>query len=423
MKLNNGRLTSSVFGFKFWALLLCFTTVSLPSFAEDKFNAVGPLEVPDNSGKIMSVLGLIEPDAIGPTLMHEHIFIDFSLPLDAPDRWPLAWRQIPQTEDEIAVWQEKLTVENRSLMLRHVFMNRDSLILEDHGQALAEVSLYKQEGGGTIVELTPIGLGREPVKLKRLAEESGVNIIMGTGFYRRAWHPEDMDSRTVEDLTELMVRELALGVGDTGIRAGIIGEIPAEDLRLEPEESAEVRVLRAAGRASRITGASVSLHSDVMNIYTNWHRSLDILEEEGADLSRVVVGHAQQALGLPDVGMSDLELYQSILKRGAYIQFDTLGSPVYTHIPILDSRPSIEMIIQLIDLGYAEQILVSHDVCSKYQQTAFGGHGYTYITATLVPYLRYRGVEDKHIERLIHGNPKNILTLAPPQRLTTSTTR
>ena len=134
------------------------------------------------------------------------------------------------------------------------------------------MELFKQAGGGTVVEVSSKGLGRDALGLKKIAESSGVNIIAGCGYYKVAGHPPDMAERSVEDVTAEIVRELESGIGDTGIRAGVIGEIatgsplydvPRDVWDLRDHEDMvpdEEKVLRAAGRAHIETGAPVSVH-------------------------------------------------------------------------------------------------------------------------------------------------------------------
>ena len=264
------------------------------------------LTIPDMSGKAITVLGPIAPDLIGVTLPHEHLFIDFWVPLDQPGRWEKLGVKPPETVEEIEIWHQKITARNRTRMMKHFHRNRDGFTLDSLDDTITEVLAYRQLGGKTIVDVTTIGLNRQPKKLHEVALKTGVNIIMGTGFYRAPWHPEDMDNRSVSNLTEQMVREIVEGINDTGVKAGIIGEIPAEHLVFDPKDSNEVKVLRAAARASQLTGAAITLHSSFSNL-GHIRRSVDILEEEGADLSRVVVGH------IANVASADMDFLEYLL--------------------------------------------------------------------------------------------------------------
>lgn len=367
------------------------------------------IDIPDQSGKVVTVLGFIKPEALGPTLMHEHLFLDFNIfPLDKPERWP-SWQSPPATEREWQVWNEKLTASNRSRLLAAYAKNRDARTLDNMEEMAREVRAYLKLGGHSIVEVTPtLGLRRSAPKLKQLAQKTGAHIIMGTGVYRTTYHPSDMSSRTVEDITTMMVTELVKGESTLGIRAGIIGEIPAVDLTRDPLDSAEVRVLRAAARSSRLTGAAITLHSNMTQPET-WHSALDILEQEGADLSRVVVGHM-----LGNV-IENMDIVERLIRRGAYIQFDLFGCH-FANI-FCDSYRAEEALYRLIEKGYSDHLLVSQDVYTKYQLTQYGGHGYTYIHRFLIPNLYQRGVSEESINRIMVINPMKVLTFSSPKKM------
>ena len=366
------------------------------------------IEIPDHSGKIMTVRGLVSPNAIRQTLMHEHLFIKFFIPLDQPKRWKKYGIQLPTQKEALEIWSEPFTERNRSRLLQHRFFNKDAHTLDNVEDMLDEALAYKNLGGNTIVDLTSIGLGREPEKLLILAESSDMNIIMGTGFYKTMFHPDDMDQRSLDDLTLQIIQDIVLGVKGVEIRAGIIGEIPAANLATTPKESNEIRVLRAAARASRLTGAAISIHNE-WNL-NNFHLTLDILESEGADLSRVIMGHMMSAAS------SDFSLLESLLRRGVYLQFDTLGFPWMVQEKGFDSRPITDVIVDLIKRGYSDQILLSHDVHSKYQLVKYGGYGMTFINNAFIPYLLQKGIQQSNIERIVVDNPRRILTFTEPKK-------
>jgi phosphotriesterase-related protein len=276
------------------------------------------VNIPDNSGKVMTVRGAISPGLLGPTLMHEHLFLEFWLPLDEPERWQQFYKQSPpSTKEEIDVWNQPFVVADRSVSR----LSKDITSLSSVEDAVDEVKAYQKLGGKTLVDLTSIGLNRQPEKLMEVAERTGAHIVASTGYYSQVFHPKNMNDRSIETLTLQMVRDIGKGIGDSGVQAGIIGEIPIQDMVFEPVESNEVRVLRAVARASQLTGASISFHSVFYEKKERLHIALDILEEEGADLSRVIMGHATAAGGKS----TDIGFLVSLLDRGVYLQFDYLG--------------------------------------------------------------------------------------------------
>jgi phosphotriesterase-related protein len=308
---------------------------------------------------VQTVLGPIDPAELGFTLPHEHTQIAL---WHVPDRWDY--------------WQ----------------LTRDEpLILE-------ELAAYRSAGGSAIVDLTPPGVGRDPAWLTGIARASGLHVVMGSGWYRGAYYPAEtrIDRRSVDDLADELVREATEGVGDSGVRPGIIGEIGTD----KPWVSAmEERVHRAAARAARRTGLAITTHAILSAVGLD---QLRIFEDEGADPGRVVIGHADS--------YPHLEHYLAILERGANLEFDFLGMS-FTPTEHLGEGRVIELICDLLGRGHAGRILLSQDVCHDSQLTRFGGNGYTYLARTFLPRLRESGVSDAEIETMTEANPRRLLSV------------
>jgi phosphotriesterase-related protein len=352
----------------------------------------------------MTVNGAMDPDGLGPTIMHEHIFVELWKDKVPPYNAPAT---------DAALWDQKLTLQNLHLALR-LKPIKDNFILGDEDVAIAEVMEFKKNGGSTIVDATSIGLGRDPLALRRIGNSTGLNIVMGAGWYRKPYHPDDMDQRTVEDLTDEIIRDITTGVGDTGIRSGIIGEVGIDGDPLTPNE---IKSLQASARASRATGAAISLHYGGLG--REKLETITVLGEAGADLSRVIFGHSD--------GISwDMPLMLDLLKHGVYIQFDHLGmdrtalflnpksyreaeSMFLAHTPLV-----VEAIPNLIDEGHGDRILLSQDICRKDHLKRYGGNGYSFILERVLPELRNKGVREEQINKLIVDNPARVLTFAEP---------
>ena len=251
------------------------------------------------------------------------------------------------------------------------------------------------------MDATSIGLGRDPRALRRVSNTTGVHIIMGASWYTKSWHPQDMDERSVESLTQEIVGDVTVGVGGSGIRSGIIGEVGTIG---NPLTQNEIKVIRASGRASRLTGAAVSLHTAAYAGTNVQAQILDLLESEGADLGRVILGHS-------DSLVKDMPLLKSLLERGAYVEFDLLG--------LLRKRVTAayvgEGILELIKMGYLERILLSQDVDRKISLKSYGGMGYSFVLEQFVPHLRKKGVTQAQIRTLVEDNPHRVLTFAAPR--------
>ena len=194
------------------------------------------------SGLAQTVLGPVEPQELGPTTTHEHLLIDFTCmfnePVEASDRFRA---------------HQPVTMENLGWVRYDPFRNKDNLELLDEDTAVSEALLYKGAGGMTVVDVTTIGIGRDPEALARIARLTGLNIVMGAGYYVDAVHPDDMGDRTDQDLSDEMVADLTEGVGDSAVKAGIIGELGCS----WPLTENERKVLIAGARAQQATGAAI----------------------------------------------------------------------------------------------------------------------------------------------------------------------
>jgi phosphotriesterase-related protein len=353
------------------------------------------------AGKVITVNGPIDPGQLGQTITHEHIFIVFTTPDDTDARWQAAGRIKPVGATAVGLYNAPLTMDILSAVTMGM-ANRENWLLTDERVAIEEVLEFKRRGGGTIVDTTSIGLQRDPLALRRVANASGLNIVMGASWYRKGWHnTQELDARSIDSLAEEIVRDITVGVGETGIRSGIIGEVGTEGNPLIPNE---IKIIQASGRASRMTGAAVTLHTSAL--LKEQPKILDMLAAEGADLGRVVVGHSNPIA-------NDLPFMKRLLDRGVYIQFDTLG-----RTPTVRSRTTdtdvADGIMQLIKAGYTDRILLSQDVCTRIQWKAYGGTGFSFIQEQFLPYLKLLGATDAQISTIMVENPKRVLTIVAP---------
>lgn len=358
----------------------------------------------EHAGQLLTVAGPMDPAKAGIVLPHEHFFLDLSLPFDDPERWRRAGRRPPAGEEDRRVYDLQLHLDNWAEVRRLLWRTRDPLILDDYDVAVSEAQAFREAGGATVIDVTTRGLGRDPVRLAALAEETGLNIVIGTGWYREGWRPVDFDGLDADALADIMVREIIEGVDGGGIRAGVIGEIPAMDLRTDPD-STDVRQLRAAARASVRIGAAITLHQWVGD-GRDLSKTLDILAAEGADLTRVIVGH------IGGDALAQLPILEAALARGVTLQFDLLGVPFLLEEPVDDTRGALEAVLALLDRGYADRILLSQDVCTKVQLKRYGGNGYDYVLTQVVPWLQQQGVEENVIRQMLVDTPARLFAIS-----------
>jgi predicted metal-dependent phosphotriesterase family hydrolase len=262
----------------------------------------------------------------------------------------------------------------------------------------AELHDFRRRGGSGLVDLTSVGLGRDPIWLRNLATRSSVYVIMGAGWYRESHYPPQaaIDRRTVDQLADEIVAEFAHGVDGTGVRPGIIGEIGTDRAWASP---AEERVHRAAARAARETGLAIVTHSAAGQVGL---AQLRIFEEEGADPERVVIGHADSVL--------DLDYHLALLDRGVSLAFDGLGRA--GDYAAAREAQLVELIVELLERGFANRILLSHDVYNNNLLKAYGGPGFGYVAQHFLPHLRTAAVGEGEIATMTIDNPRRILTVA-----------
>ena len=190
-----------------------------------------------NQGLVQTVLGPVPPSELGPTTTHEHLCIDFTFMYRPARDFPR-----PELADA------PITLENLGWVRYNYYSNRPNMQLTDVDTAINEVAMYRDAGGGAIVEATTIGIGRAPEALVRISRATGVHVVMGAGFYVDAVHPADMAQRTVEDLARQISADITQGVAGSGIKAGIIGEMGCTwPLTVERAQDAGRGGARAAG--------------------------------------------------------------------------------------------------------------------------------------------------------------------------------
>jgi len=351
-----------------------------------------PFPIPDLPGRALTVTGPVDPAELGVTLMHEHLFVD----LRRPARFHRPGEDSPAA-------REPLTQANLA-RTRHGFPSADNDRLDDYDDMLRETRAFTEVGGRTIVDVTPIGVGREPELLARLSRESGMPIVMGGAFYTPTFHPEDMDDRTVDDLADEIVRDIVLGVGETGIRSGIIGEVGSDS---NPLTGNELKSIQAAGRASRVTGAPITFH--VGGVGEEKFLILDILAEEGVAPENIVIGHGSEVLHNPAFA-------EKVFARGVFVELDFMASPgsPWGHLVLGSDHRVAAGMAELVAAGYEQQLLLGHDVCQKIQLKKYGGQGFDYISRHFLPALARLGLSEAALHAIMVDNPARALAFAPP---------
>jgi len=344
-----------------------------------------------STGMVMTVEGPRPVAEMGVTLMHEHILLDGST----------SWK-CPCHPDERAIAEQPVSIEIIGELRMNPYMNRDNVSLTDTDLALSELKRFQILGGHTVVDATNIGIGRDPVRLRRIARMANLKIVMGSGFYLEHTHPDWLKSMDVDDVTEFLINDVGGGDSQPEIMAGIIGEVGiSKDFTADERKS-----LRASARASRITGVPLSIH------LPGWERLandvLDIVEEEGADLRHTVLCHMNPS-------HDDLEYQASLARRGAFLEYDMIGMDYYYADQDAQSPSDEEnarAIRSLVDMGFANRLLLSQDVFLKMMLTRFGGFGYGYVLKHFVPRLKRHGIPTQIIDSILTDNPRSVFSAA-----------
>jgi phosphotriesterase-related protein len=327
---------------------------------------------PAGAGTVQTARGPVAVSALGRTLTHEHLVVGW-----------LGWQLAP---------------DNRGARTRAV------------ERCVQVAQRLVAQGIATIIDPCPADLGRDAELAAEVSERTGLQVVLATGLYTEAAGiPTYLRSMSVDELCAFFVTELEDGIGTTGIRAGVIkcaaGPLGAPADGTTGLAPAEERVLRAAARASAITGAPVVAHNDERR--PAGRLQAHVMLEEGADPRHLVVGHAD--------GVGDLRYYLKVLATGARLAFDRFG---------LDSATSdqqrVAAVAGLAAVGHGDQLLVSTDAAMAWlgspgpdlavALSACGHWVATHIIERVVPALRAAGVSDDAIDGILTANPAALFT-------------
>ncbi|MCC6240949.1 MAG: phosphotriesterase-related protein [Phycisphaerales bacterium] len=266
------------------------------------------------------------------------------------------------------------------------------LVIDDEELVVEELKNFTRHGGRTICDVTLDEIGRNPQALARVSARANIHVVMGCGWYREFGYPSIVQERNSNELADVLVKEIEQGVGTTGIRAGLIGEIGTGRHFIKP---AEERVFRAAALAQQRTGVAVSTHT------TRWGtlalEQIAMLREYGADPAKIIIGHLGDRRGAHHL--------LPIAERGVYLEIDNIG--------YLDYQPEsvrADNVTALCKEGFVDQVLLSEDICMLGHLKYRGGKGYGYLLEVFIPLLKARGVTEGQIHAMLVKNPARALS-------------
>jgi len=309
---------------------------------------------------VNTVTGTVSSDKLGTTLLHEHLLVGWA-------GWELDCKA-PRFDRKAAMTG-----------------------------AVVRLKELKDLGLGTFVDPCPNDIGRDVVFMAEVADKTGVNIVCSTGLYKEdLGNTVYMKQRSADEIAEIYVAELTEGIGEAGIKAGLIKCATGKDHITEYEE----KCLRAAARASKATGAPITTHTEEG---TMGREQLDIFKSEGVDLSKVIIGHS--------CGSSNLGYHTDMLDRGCYLGFDRFGLD-FVH----PDRLRIASLIGLLGIGFEKQLILSHDSVACILGRGLGlspevmemikNWKPTHIFKNILPKLREAGVPEAKLNTMLVENPR-----------------
>uniref|UniRef100_A0A2C9K1D6 Uncharacterized protein n=1 Tax=Biomphalaria glabrata TaxID=6526 RepID=A0A2C9K1D6_BIOGL len=341
-------------------------------------------------GKVITVLGVIKPEDLGVVLPHEHLNIQIPS-FYTPPRGQLS-EQMQNAPFEM---------QNLGWIRQNPYTHKPNLTMEGEFDAIKnELLFFKENGGQTVVDNTVCGLSPDYGYLKRLSESTGVNIICGTGFYVHAAQTESVLNYSEEKMADIMRSDIL--EGQDGIRRGIIGEIGTS----WPVTDFEKRSLRSGALVQEELGCPVIIHpgrnakapSEITRI----------LLEAGGIKDHIVMSHLDRTF-------SDLNMLLDFADLGTYLEYDLFGIEV-SHYQLTESfdMPSdaqrIQFIKSLLQEGYEDKVLISHDIHTKHRLMKYGGHGFSHTLINIVPKMLSRDISHQQVDKIIKCNPQRWLT-------------
>lgn len=342
----------------------------------------------DFAPDVMTVRGPVALDRLGPTLMHEHILNDCTCWWRGRDpHFASPIRDVPVTPDML--W----------MLRQDPFANLHNCALDEEQVAVDELHLFKAEGGRTVVDPTCRGIGRDPLALLRIARATGLNIVMGAGYYLQSSHPNGLAGISKDAIAEELLIEAETGVDDTGIRIGLIGEIGVS----ADFTDAERKVLGGSARAAARSGLPLMIY------LPGWerlgHEVLDDVERSGQPPDRTILCHMNPSF-------DDADYQRALARRGAFIEYDMMGMDLWyddQQVQCPSDEQTCAAIAALVADGFGGHLLLSQDVFIKMMLTKYGGNGYAHVSRHVLPRLKRHGLDDTDLRMLMIDNPRRAL--------------
>ena len=267
----------------------------------------------------------------------------------------------------------------------------DDTRLDCMEETIREFKDLYEKGVRNVIELSNRGMGRDISYMAKVAKESGINVLCATGFYKEPFFPEEVYTLTEEELTNLMVREIEVGIDGTEIKAEVIGEIGSS---VNVFEDAEQKVFRAAIEAQKRTHKPIITHTSLGTLAME---QIAMFKEKNIDLDKIIISHVDLS--------GDVEYILGIIRQGVNVAFDTIGKINYQ-----SDELRVEMLKRICDEGLSHKVLLSMDITRKSNMLFKGGIGYAYLLDNFLPSLRKAGVKEEEIRNMTEKNIMRIFS-------------
>ena len=339
-------------------------------------------------GQVVTVTGPVEPSQLGNVMMHEHVLVDLR-----------NWWHPPA---DFLKYRAKaadgpVTIDKLGILRRDPLINRHNLVLDDEELAVIELQELSAAGGGAVIEMSSLGLGGRRAQLPAISVRSGIKIVAGAGFYCEAKLSEEIRGADEDAIHALLLSELT----NDGVIAGAIGEMGTS----HPMTAGEAMRIRVAATVAAELGLSLHIHLESGG--RDGVKAAELaLEHLNPEL--LVLGHVDYE---PD---PDRGYIRALADTGATLSLDTFGSAHYIEsIGWVEPRDleRIDLLLWLVETGYGERIVVSHDVAIKTMLRTYGGFGYDHFLRDIAPQLRRRGLESDVLTQILVVTPQRVLTI------------
>jgi phosphotriesterase-related protein len=359
---------------------------------------------------VTTARGDIAPGELGYTSMHEHLNTDNAVMTRLIER---------HTGASLPTEMLELRIDNLAFLRDSgAAASPDCKTAGDIGFTVAELKFFKEIGGNAICDASPIGMRGDVRDLRTASEEAGVHIVFATGLYTVGTRPNEFDDMDEDDLVDFFTREVSDGVGDTAIRPGFLKCALSATDPSAPLHDAEVTTLRALATVSVDTGLSLQVHTAFPMSHAQVLQCVAIALGAGMSPERLVMIHMDSFLrpwDALDAYVADIttprtvstELPRVILDQGVNIGFDSWGA---TTAILPDDFDRAKGLVDLLNAGHADRIVLGHDNFTKAHGKSYGHYGFTRFPQFIPPVLNRLGFDDDVYRRLVVDNPARILT-------------